>query len=27
LTLAVIKETGPNYEPKPRLDIPERLLA
>jgi len=27
LTLAVIKETGPNYESKPRLDIPERLLA
>ena len=27
MTLAVIKETGPNYESKPRLDIPERLLA
>ena len=27
MTIGVIKETGPSYQPKPRLDIPERLLA
>ena len=27
MTLAVVKETGPDYESKPPLDIPERLLA
>jgi len=27
LTTSLIKETGPSYEPKPDLDIPERLLS
>jgi len=27
LTTGVIKESGPDYEPKPDLDIPERLLS